>query len=172
MSEVVVGLARVAVLLNPANPSHFALLKQTQAAGPSLRIEVHVAEAGAPDLLESAFATISAAQTGALMVLPDAMFFGEYRRVVAFAATERLPTLYPEKQSVEAGGLMAYGPSIPAAYRRLAAYVDKILHGANPAELPVEQPTTFEFAINLKTAKTLGLSIPDKLLYTADEVIE
>src|SRR6478672_3275118 len=105
LSEVVVGLARVAVLLNPANPSHLALLKQTQA--------------------------------GALIVLPDAMFFGEYRRVVAFAATERLPTLYAEKQSVEAGGLMAYGPSIPAAYRRLAAYVDKILHGADPAELPV-----------------------------------
>ena len=100
------------------------------------------------------------------------MFFGEYPRVVAFAATERLPTLFPEKQVVEAGGLMAYGPSIPAAYRRLAAYVDKIFHGADPAELPVEQPTTFEFAINLKTAKTLGLSIPDKLLYTADEVIE
>ena len=172
LSEVVVGLARVAVLLNPANPSHFALLKQTQAAGPSLKIEVHVAEAGAPDLLESAFAVISAAHAGALIVLPDAMFFSEYRRVVAFAATERLPTLYPEKQSVEAGGLMAYGPSIPAAYRRLAAYVDKILHGADPAELPVEQPTTFEFAINLKTAKTLGLSIPEKLLYTADEVIE
>ena len=99
LSEVVVGLARVAVLLNSANPSHFALLKQTQAAGPSLKIEVHVAEARTPDLLESAFATISAAQTGALIVLPDAMFFGEYRRVVAFAATERLPTLYPEKQS-------------------------------------------------------------------------
>jgi putative ABC transport system substrate-binding protein len=172
LSEVVVGLARVAVLLNPANPSHFALLKQTQSAGPALKIEVHVAEAGAPDLLESAFAAISAAHAGALMVLPDAMFFSEYRRVVAFGAAERLPTLYPEKQSVKAGGLMAYGPSIPAAYRRLAAYVDKILHGADPAELPIEQPTTFEFAINLKTAKTLGLSIPDKLLYTADEVVE
>jgi putative ABC transport system substrate-binding protein len=172
LSEIVVGLARVAVLLNPANPSHFALLKQTQAAGPSLKIEVHVAEARTPDLLERAFAAISAAQTGALIVLPDAMFFGQYPRVVALAATERLPTLFPEKQVVEAGGLMAYGPSIPAAYRRLAAYVDKILHGADPAELPVEQPTTFEFAINLKTAKTLGLTIPDKLLYTADEVIE
>ena len=157
LSEVVVGLARVIVLLNPANPSHFALLKQTQAAGPSLML--------------SAFATISAAQTGAVIVLLDAMFF-EYRRVVAFAATERLPTLYPEKQSVEAGGFIAYGPSIPAAYRQLATYLDKILRGADPAELPVEQPTTFEFAINLKTAKALGLSIPDKLLYTADEVIE
>ena len=172
LSEVVVGLARVAVLLNPANPSHLALLKQTQAAGPSLKIEVQVAEAGAPDLLESAFAAISAAHTGALIVLPDAMFFSEYRRVVAFAATERLPTLYPEKQSVEVGGLMGYGPSIPAAYRRLAVYIDKIFHGADPAALPVEQPTTFEFAINLKTAKTLGLNIPDKLLYTADEVVE
>jgi putative tryptophan/tyrosine transport system substrate-binding protein len=80
------------------------------------------------------------------MVLPDAMSFGQYPRVVAFAATERLPNLFPEKQVVEAGGLMAYGPSIPAAYRRLAVYVDKIFHGADPAELPVEQPTTFEFA--------------------------
>jgi putative ABC transport system substrate-binding protein len=152
--------------------SHFALLKQTQVAGPSLKIEVHVAEANAPDLLESAFAAISASQTDALMVLPDAMFFGQYPRAVTFAATERLPTLFPEKQVVEAGGLVAYGPSIPAAYRRLATYVDKIFHGADPAELPVEQPTAFEFAINLKTAQTLGLSIPDKLLYTADEVIE
>jgi putative ABC transport system substrate-binding protein len=172
LSEVIVGLARVAILLNPANPSHFALLKQTQAAALSLKIELHVAEAQAPDQLESAFAAISQAQTGALIVLPDPMFFGEYPRVVAFAATVRLPALFLEKKVVEGGGLMAYGPSIPAAFRRLAAYVDKILHGANPAELPVEQPTTFEFAINLKTAKTLGLSIPDKLLYTADEVIE
>jgi putative ABC transport system substrate-binding protein len=172
LSEIVVGLARVVLLLNPANPSHLPLLKQTQAAGPSLKIEVHVAEARAPDLLESAFAAISAAQTGALIVLPDAMFFDQNRRVVAFAAMERLPTVFPEKQVVEAGGLMAYGPNIPAAYQRLAVYIDKIFRGADPAELPVEQPTKFDFAINLKTAKTLGLSIPDRLLYTADEVIE
>jgi putative tryptophan/tyrosine transport system substrate-binding protein len=100
------------------------------------------------------------------------MFFSQYPRVVAFAGTARLPGLFQEKQVVEGGGLIAYGPSIPAAYRRLATYVDKIFHGADPAELPIEQPTTFEFAINLKTARTLGLSIPDKLLYTADEVIE
>jgi putative tryptophan/tyrosine transport system substrate-binding protein len=172
LSEMVPGLARVAVLSNPANPSHFALVQQTQAAALLLKIEIHVAEAGAPDLLESAFAAISAAQTGALIVLPDVMFFGQYPRVVEFAATARLPALFLEKQVVEGGGLMAYGPSIPAAYRGLAAYVDKIFHGANPAELPVEQPTTLEFAINLKTAKTLGLVVPDKLLSTADEVIE
>ena len=135
LSEVVPGLARVTLLLNPANPSHFALLKQTQSAAPSLKIELHVSEARTPDLLENAFAAISAARPGALIVLPDAMFFGEYPRVVAFAGTERLPTLFPEKQVVEAGGLMAYGSSIPAAFRGLAAYVDKIFHGANPAEL-------------------------------------
>jgi putative ABC transport system substrate-binding protein len=98
LSEMVPGLARVAVLLNPANASHLAVLQQTQAAAPSLKIELHVAEARAPDVLESAFAAISAAQTGALIVLPDGMFFGEYPRVVAFAATERLPVLFPEKQ--------------------------------------------------------------------------
>jgi putative tryptophan/tyrosine transport system substrate-binding protein len=172
LSEMVPGLARVAVLLNPANPSHFALVQQTQAAAPLLKIEIHVAEAGAPGLLESAFAAISAAQTGALIVLPDVMFFDQSPRVVAFAATARLPALFVEKEVVEAGGLMAYGPSIPAAFRGLAAYIDKIFHGANPAELPVEQPTTLEFAINLKTAKTLGLNVPDKLVSTADEVIE
>jgi putative tryptophan/tyrosine transport system substrate-binding protein len=139
LSEIVPGLARVAVLSNPANPSHFALLQQMQAAASSLKIEPHVAEARAPDLLESAFAAISAAQTGALIVLPDAMFFGQFPRVVAFAATARLPALFLEKQVVEAGGLIAYGPSIPAAFRGLATYVDKIFHGADPAELPVEQ---------------------------------
>jgi putative ABC transport system substrate-binding protein len=100
------------------------------------------------------------------------MFFAQYPRVVGFAARERLPALFIEKQVVAAGGLMAYGPSIPAAFRELAAYVDKIFHGANPAELPVEQPTAFEFAINLKTAKALGLTIPPTLLAIADEVIE
>jgi putative tryptophan/tyrosine transport system substrate-binding protein len=172
LSEMVPGLARVAVLLNPANASHLAVLQQTQAAAPSLKIELHVAEARAPDVLESAFAAISAAQTGALIVLPDGMLFGEYPRVVAFAATERLPALFPEKQVVEAGGLMAYGPNIAAAFGGLAAYINKIFHGADPAELPVEQPTKFDFAINIKTARTLGLSVPDKLLSTADEVIE
>jgi putative ABC transport system substrate-binding protein len=172
LSEMVPGLARVAIMLNPTNPSHFAMLKQTQAAALTLKIEIHVAEARAPDLLESAFTAISAAQTGALFVLQDAMFASEYLRIVAFAATERLPTLFTDKGFAAAGGLMAYGPNIPAAFRGLTAFVDKIFHGANPAQLPIEQPTKFEFVINLKTAKTLGLSVPDKLLSTADEVID
>ena len=100
------------------------------------------------------------------------MLASEYLRVVAFAATEHLPALFTDKNFAAAGGLMAYGPNIPAVFRGLGAYVDKIFHGANPAELPVEQPTKFEFVINLKTAKTLGLNVPDKLLSTADEVIE
>jgi putative ABC transport system substrate-binding protein len=172
LTELVPGLARVAILSNPANQSHAGLVKQSQAAAQSLGIEIEVADAPAPDRLENAFAAITAARAGALIVLGDSMFFGQYPRVVAFTAASHLPALFPEKQPVESGGLMAYGPSIPASFRRAGAYVDKVLRGANPADLPVEQPTTFEFVINLKTAKALGLTVPDKLLSTADEVIE
>jgi putative ABC transport system substrate-binding protein len=161
LTELVPGLARVAILSNPANQSHAGLVKQSQAAAQSLGIEIEVADAPAPDRLENAFAAIAAARAGALIVLPDVMFFGQYPRVVAFTAASHLPALFLEKQVVEGGGLMAYGPSIPASFRRAGAYVDKILRGANPADLPVEQPTTFEFVINLKTAKALGLTVPD-----------
>jgi putative ABC transport system substrate-binding protein len=172
LTELVPGLARVAILSNPANQSLAGLVKQSQAAAQSLGIEIEVADAPAPDRLENAFAAITAARAGALIVLLDVMFFAQYPRVAAFTAVSHLPALFPEKQPVEGGGLMAYGPSIPASFRRAGAYVDKILRGANPADLPVEQPTTFEFVINLKTAKALGLTVPDKLLSTADEVIE
>jgi putative ABC transport system substrate-binding protein len=172
LTEMVPDLARVAVLSNPLNPSDALLLKQTRAAAQSLGIELQVVEAPTPDKLESAFAAITAARASALIVLQDAMFFGQHPRIIAMAAVSRLPTLFPEKQVVEAGGLMSYGPSIPSNFRRAALYVDKILRGANPADLPVELPTTFEFVINLKTAKALGLTVPDKLLSTADEIIE
>jgi putative tryptophan/tyrosine transport system substrate-binding protein len=172
LTEMVPDLARVAVLSNPLNPSDALLLKQTQAAAQSLGIELQVVEAPRPDKLESAFAAITTARASALIVLQDAMFFGQHPRIVAMAAVSRLPTLFPERQVVEAGGLMSYGPSIPSSFRRAALYVDKILRGANPADLPVELPTTFEFVINLKTAKALGLTVPDKLLSTADEIIE
>jgi putative tryptophan/tyrosine transport system substrate-binding protein len=172
LTEMVPHLARVAVLSNPANPSYALFLKPTQAAAQSLGIELQVAEAPRPDKLESAFAAITTARASALIVFQDAMFYGQHPRIVAMAAASHLPTLFSEKQVVEAGGLMSYGPSIPSNFRRAALYVDKILRGAKAADLPVELPTTFEFVINLKTAKALGLTVPDKLLSTADEVIE
>jgi ABC-type uncharacterized transport system substrate-binding protein len=121
---------------------------------------------------DSAFATVAAVRADSLVVLPDPMFFGQHDRIVALTAASHLPALFPEKEVVEAGGLMAYGPSVPASFQRAAAYVDKILRGANPADLPVEQPTKFEFVINLKTAKALGLAVPQTLLVAADEVIK
>ena len=147
------------------------MLKQTQAAALTLKIELYVAEARTPDLLESAFTAISATRTGALIVFPDpclpastcAWWHSPQR-----SASQR----YLQRSVAAAGGLMAYGPNIPAVFRGLGAYVDKIFHGAHPAELPVEQPTKFDLVINLKTAKTLGLKVPDKLLSTADKVIE
>ena len=129
-------------------------------------------EVQAPDKFESAFAAVTAAHAGALMVLPDPLLYGQHPRIVTFTAASHLPALFPEREVAEAGGLIAYGPSIPASFQRAAAYVDKILKGAKPADLPVEQPTKFELVINLKTAKTLGLDVPLHLQQLADEVIE
>jgi putative ABC transport system substrate-binding protein len=172
LTEIVPKLAKVALLSNPPSPATKLLINQTETAAQTLGIALHIAEASTPDSLESAFAPIATARPDALFVMPDVMFFNQHPRVVAFAAEARLPALYAEKQVVESGGLMSYGASVPASFRRAAAYVDKIFRGANPADLPVEAPTTFEFAINLKTAKALGLTIPPVLLATADEVVE
>lgn len=172
LTEMIPGLARVAGLSKSTNPSHALLIEQTQAAAQSLRIELKIADAPTPDQLETALAAITAARPGALLVLADAMFFGQTPRLVAFTTAARLPALFPEKQVAQAGGLMAYGPNVLASFRHAGAFVDKIFHGANPADLPVEAPTTFELAINLKTAKVIGLTVPDKLISTADEVIE
>jgi putative tryptophan/tyrosine transport system substrate-binding protein len=172
LTEIVPKLARLVVLSNPTNPSHALAVQQMRAAAQSFGIGLHVVEASAPDKFESAFATVAAVRAVSLVVLPDGMFFGQHRRIVALTTASHLPALFPEKEVAEAGGLMAYGPSIPASFRRAAAYVDKILRGGKPADLPVEQPTKFELAINLKTAKTLGLAVPQTLLVAADEVIE
>jgi len=115
---------------------------------------------------------MTGARAGALTVLPSAMFFSERRRLLDLSAKNRLPAVYPQREFVDAGGLMAYGPSLADLFRRAATYVDKILKGAKPADLPVEQPTKFELVINLKTAKSLGLTIPSSLLQRADEVIQ
>jgi putative tryptophan/tyrosine transport system substrate-binding protein len=111
-------------------------------------------------------------RAGALIVLPDPLLYGQHRRIVTFTTAAHLPAIFPEKEVVEAGGLIAYGPSIPASFRRAAGYVDKILRGAKPADLPVEQPTTFELAVNLQTARAIGVTVPTSILVRADEVIE
>jgi putative ABC transport system substrate-binding protein len=172
LTEIVPGLARVAVLSNPLNPNTAPIVEQTKAAAQSLGVEVHVAEVQAPDKFGSAFAAITSAHAGALIVLPDPMLYGQHPRVVTFTAASHLPTLFPEKEVADAGGLIAYGPSIPASFRRAAAYVDKILRGAKPGDLPVEQPTTFELVVNLQTARAIGVTIPTSILLRADEVIE
>jgi putative ABC transport system substrate-binding protein len=172
LNEIVPKLARLVVLSNPINPSHALAVQQMRTAAQSFGVEFHVVEASAPDKLDSAFAAVVAVRADSLVVLPDGMFFGQYRRVLALTTASHLPALFPEKEVVEAGGLMAYGPSIPASFRRAAAYVDQILRGANPRDLPVEQPTKFEFAINLKTAKALGLTVSNQMQLLADEVIE
>jgi ABC-type uncharacterized transport system substrate-binding protein len=172
LTEIVPKLAHLVVLSNPTNPSHALAVQEMRVAAQSFRVGLGVVEASAPDKFDSAFATVAAVRAGSLVVLPDPMFFGQHRQIVARTAASHLPSLFPEKEAVEAGGLMAYGPSVPASFRRAAAYVDKILRGAKPADLPVEQPTKFEVAINLKTAKALGLAVPQTLLVAADEVIE
>jgi putative ABC transport system substrate-binding protein len=170
LTEIVPGLARVAVLSNPLNPNNS--VEQTKAAAQALGIETHVVEVQAPDKFESAFAAVTAAHAGALMVLPDPLLYGQHPRIVTFTAASHLPALFPEREVAEAGGLIAYGPSIPASFQRAAAYVDKILRGAKPADLPVEQPTTFELVVNLQTARAIGVTIPTSILLRADEVIE
>jgi len=172
LTEIVAGLARVAILSNPLNPSIAPIVEQTKAAAQALGIETHVVEAQAPDKFESAFAEVTAAHAGALMVLPDPLLYGQHSRIVTFTAASHLPALFPEKEVAEAGGLIAYGPSIPASFRGAAAYVDKILRGAKPADLPVEQPTKFELVVNLQTARVIGVTIPTSILLRADEVIE
>jgi putative ABC transport system substrate-binding protein len=125
-----------------------------------------------PDQFESAFAAVTRARPGAVIVMPDPTLYGQHSRVVTFAAASHLPVLFPEKEVVRAGGLIAYGPSIPDSFRRAARYVDKILRGAKPADLPVGQPTAFELTVNLQTARAIGVTIPPSILAGADEVIE
>ena len=173
LREVVPRLSRVAVLWNPANPVSPIILKQTQLAAPALRLRLEpiVGVSGVREL-EGAFATISRVRPDALILLADRFLLAERTRIVEFAAKRRLPTMYPYREMVKAGGLMSYSPSYPDMFRRAATYVDKILKGAKPGDLPVQQPTKYELVINLKTAKALGLTIPQSLLQRADEVIQ
>jgi putative ABC transport system substrate-binding protein len=172
LKEAVPSVKRVAVLTNPASPYTEPFLQESGAAAQALGIEVRVLEARESDDLEKAFEAITNVHAEALMVLADVLFLTHRRRIVELAVKNRLPTIYGERGSVQAGGLMFYGASLPDMYRRAATYVDKILKGAKPADLPVEQPTKFALVINLKTAKALGIDIPPTLLARTDEVIE
>jgi putative ABC transport system substrate-binding protein len=162
---------RVGVLENPTNPGP-AALELLRVAARSLGVELVLVEAPSPTELGGAFAKLHQARVMALVVMTDAMFLSQRARVVDLAFQHQLPAVYHEREFAEAGGLMAYGPNEPAIFRRAAAYVDKILRGAKPGDLPVEQPRKFELVVNLKTAKALGLTIPQSLLLRADEVIQ
>jgi putative ABC transport system substrate-binding protein len=171
VKEVIPGISRVAVLWNPANPAMTLQLKETEVAARSLSVSIRVLDVRGPNELDNVFSSMTADRVGAFIVMPDAMLTDNRKRIVDLAAKNRLPAMYvPE--FVDAGGLMAYGPSFPDLYRRAATYVDKILRGTKPADLPVERPTKFELVINVKAAKQIGLTIPPNVLVRADKVIK
>lgn len=171
LKETVSKLSRVATIWNTANPGNAPLLRDTEVAARELGIELQSVGVRNSDDLEGAFASIARSQAGALHVLSD-FFMSTNRTVVTgLALKRRLPSIFPSDVYIQAGGLMSYGPSLPATYRRAAYFVDKILKGAKPADLPVEQPMKFELVINLKTAKQIGLTIPPNVLARADKVI-
>ena len=172
LKEVVPTASRVAVLLNPANPTNPLQLKEIQAAAPALGVTLLPLAAKGLDDIERAFALMRNERPGALIVFGDLMFGTHQRRMAELAVKSRLPAIWAMRENVNAGGLMSYGTNFDDLYRRAAAYVDKILKGAKPADLPVEQPTKFEFVINLKTEKALGLTIPPSVLGRADQIIE
>jgi putative tryptophan/tyrosine transport system substrate-binding protein len=170
LKEVVPGVSRIAVLSNPTNQSVPALLRETKIAAQSLGVQIQFLEARAPGDLNKVFVAIRG-RPSALMVVPDPMLFAQRKRLSDLAGQNRLPTMAEWEEFVQAGGLMSYGPSFREMFRRAAVYVDKILKGRMPADLPVEQPTKFEFVINLKTAKQIGLTMPPNVLARADRVI-
>jgi putative ABC transport system substrate-binding protein len=175
LKEALPSVSRVAALLHPgvyAERTTSAMVQETEAAARTLGVHLLLVEVRGPDELDRAFATMISAHADALIVLPSPMLYTERRRLVDLAARHRLPAMYQAREIVELGGLIAYGASIPELWRRAATYVDRILKGAKPADLPVEQPTKFELVINLKTAEALGLTIPPILLYQADKVIQ
>jgi len=174
LREVVPNVVRIAVLSDPGQPGISADLREMEAAARALGVQLHVVEARSSGELDRAFATIVRERAGGVIILQSTMLAASRARVAQLAVKHHLPTLAVAggRQYTEAGGLMTYGPNVPDLARRAAYFVDKILKGAKPADLPVEQPTKFELVINLKTAKALGLTIPQALLGRADQLIE
>ncbi len=172
LREVVPNISHVAVFRNPKNVTHVMLENQVQAAAAVLRMKVLSLGVRTPEELDAAFEAIGRHRPEALLVLADRLFLHLRARIMDFAAQHRLPGVYAHRELVEAGGLMSYGPSYPGMHRRAAYFVDRILKGAKPGDLPVERPAAFELVLNLKAAKALGLTIPPSVLFQATEVIQ
>ena len=171
LREAVPKVRRVAVLSKPS-PAQPLIIRNITAAARSLGLQLQLLEAREPGEFAGVFAAMTNERAGGLLVVGDSMFFLHRARLADLAVKHRLPSMSTQAQWVEVGGLISYAPSLPDLYRRAATYVDKILKGAKPADLPIEQPTKFELVINLKTAKALGLTMPRSLMLRADEVIE
>jgi putative tryptophan/tyrosine transport system substrate-binding protein len=172
LNETVPEIRRVAILSNPGNAYHQLAIRELNVAARSSGVQLQLLEARGPNDFDGAFAAMAKERVGALLVVSDVIFNNHRTRLADLAARSRLPAAYGVRESVEAGGLMSYGPSFLDLFRRSATFVDKILKGAKPADLPVEQPVKFELVINLRTAKALGLEVPLHLQQRADEVIE
>ena len=172
LKEVNPQLTRVAVFWNPDHPFHAKAVEILKAIAPSLSLELSFMGVRTPEQFGPAFSDVSSAKAQALYVVEDPIFFAHRMPLLRLASSARLPTIHETRRFPEAGALMSYGPDLYDLFRRAAIYVDRILKGAKPADLPVGQPTKFELVINLKTAKALGLEIPDRLLALSDEVIE
>jgi putative ABC transport system substrate-binding protein len=172
VKEAVPTARSVAVLVNTVNPGMQSTLRHLQAAALTLEVKLQILDAGAAHEVEASLARTDSRQASALYVSLDPIFFEHRARIVDLAAKERLPALYDVREFVKAGGLMSYGPDLADLFRRVPYYIDRILKGAKPEDLPVEQPSKFQLVANLKTAKMLGMTLPPLLLARADEVIE
>jgi putative ABC transport system substrate-binding protein len=172
LHSIVPRLSRVAVLRNPKNLSHSTILKSVETAAKSSGVTILPFEARVPQEIESAFMRMIKERAQAVIVVSDPIFLEDRRGIAELAMKNRLPYVRRYREYAEAGALMSYGPSLAENYRRAAAYADKIFKGANPGDLPIEQPNKFETVINLKTAKALGITIPKSIFISADKVIE
>lgn len=172
LREAVPGAARIGVLQNPGNPVAKLQLSDTERAAHALGVQLHLSDAREPRDLEAAFEGMARARVAGVTALADPMFLSQRKRIADLALRARLPTAFARRENVDAGGLMSYGPNLADQFRRAADYVHRILQGALPGDLPVEEPTRLELVINLKTARVLGLTIPPSLLLRADQVLE
>jgi putative ABC transport system substrate-binding protein len=172
LKQLVPSLTRVDILVNPGNVGHLPIAREAEAGSRALGLQLNIARAAGPSELPAVFKAMRGERNRGLVVMADSMFFGDRAAIATLALEAGVPTVAQFNEHAAAGTLVTYGPKLPDMYRRAAGYIDKVLKGARPADLPIEQPTTFELVINMKTAKALGLSIPPVLLARADELIE